>query len=158
MSNLRARHRRFLARFFFIKCKHSYAVIILSVINLSGTKADCSSEIIFGNITFSLFAPRVSGKYHRHHKVLLFVLYILASLFASISYMTPPCFFSIFRLEYSGKLHWCTLCLFVFRPSSQLLVGCFSAALDALKIQCATAASILSCRQVRMENRQPISS
>jgi hypothetical protein len=31
-------------------------VIILSVINLPGTKVDCSSDIISGRITFNLFA------------------------------------------------------------------------------------------------------
>jgi hypothetical protein len=38
------------------KMKTLIMVIILSVISLPGTKADCSSEIISGRITFSLFA------------------------------------------------------------------------------------------------------
>ena len=43
-------------------------------------------------------------------------------------YDPSPCF-SLFSNENSGELHWCALCLFVFWPSSQLLVGCFLAVL-----------------------------
>ena len=45
-------------------------------------------------------------------------------------YDPSPCF-SLFSNENSSELHWCALCLFVFWPSSQLLVGCF---LDVLKL------------------------
>jgi hypothetical protein len=41
-------------------------------------------------------------------------------------YDPSPCF-SLFSDENSSELHWCALCLFVFRPSSQLLVRCFPA-------------------------------
>ena len=43
-------------------------------------------------------------------------------------YDPSPCF-SLFFDENSDELRWCALCLFVFRPSCQLLIGCFLAVL-----------------------------